>query len=197
MPSDPLLAIHFANSRYAVRGRPQEGIGTPDDLFAWLREHLTALGSPSGTCGPFGSLSGTNGPYVPSTGDAAAAVVLRDAIRAVFGACVEGQQVPAPALGVINSAAAAAPVWPVLGPSLEIEERTDSEPLFAALGAIARAAMELLSGPLRADLRACRAPGCVKFFHKDHPRREWCCEHCGNRARVARHYRRKVSPGSS
>ena len=45
----------------------------------------------------------------------------------------------------------------------------------------------------RADspqLRACHAPGCVLYFLKDHPRREWCSTACGNRARAARHYRR-------
>jgi hypothetical protein len=39
-------------------------------------------------------------------------------------------------------------------------------------------------------LRACQAPGCVLYFVKDHPRREWCSTACGNRARAARHYRR-------
>ena len=40
------------------------------------------------------------------------------------------------------------------------------------------------------QLRACLAPGCVLYFVKDHPRREWCGPACGNRARAARHYRR-------
>jgi hypothetical protein len=39
-------------------------------------------------------------------------------------------------------------------------------------------------------LRACGAPGCVLMFLKDHPRREWCSNACGNRARQARHYDR-------
>ena len=34
------------------------------------------------------------------------------------------------------------------------------------------------------------APGCVLYFIKDHPRREWCSTACGNRARAARHYAR-------
>jgi predicted RNA-binding Zn ribbon-like protein len=37
-------------------------------------------------------------------------------------------------------------------------------------------------------LRACHAPGCVLYFVKSHPRREWCSVACGNRARAARHY---------
>src|SRR2546429_545268 len=45
----------------------------------------------------------------------------------------------------------------------------------------------------QADLKAFRATlalGCVLYFVKDHPRREWCSAACGNRARAARHYSR-------
>jgi predicted RNA-binding Zn ribbon-like protein len=43
----------------------------------------------------------------------------------------------------------------------------------------------------REALRACHALGCVLLFLKDHPRREWWCNACGNRARQARHYARR------
>ncbi|WP_225993278.1 CGNR zinc finger domain-containing protein [Actinomadura rudentiformis] len=46
----------------------------------------------------------------------------------------------------------------------------------------------------RLQLRACLAPGCVLYFLKNHPRREWCTAACGNRARGARHYRRHRRP---
>ena len=50
-------------------------------------------------------------------------------------------------------------------------------------------------GPARdADLRTCGAPGCVLMFLKHHPRREWCSNACGNRARQARHYDRTRRP---
>ena len=42
----------------------------------------------------------------------------------------------------------------------------------------------------RGELRVCGAPGCVLMFARDHTRREWCSNACGNRARQARHYRR-------
>jgi predicted RNA-binding Zn ribbon-like protein len=50
--------------------------------------------------------------------------------------------------------------------------------------------IELLTGDERPRLRACNAPGCVLYFVKDHPRRQWCSNACGNRARAARHYQR-------
>jgi predicted RNA-binding Zn ribbon-like protein len=48
----------------------------------------------------------------------------------------------------------------------------------------------LLGGEDAARLRACYAPGCVLYFIKTHPRREWCSVACGNRVRAARHYQR-------
>jgi predicted RNA-binding Zn ribbon-like protein len=43
---------------------------------------------------------------------------------------------------------------------------------------------------------ACHAPGCVLYFLKTHPRREWCSVTCGNRVRAARHYER-IRAGTS
>jgi predicted RNA-binding Zn ribbon-like protein len=45
-------------------------------------------------------------------------------------------------------------------------------------------------------LQACLAPGCILYFARTHPRREWCSVECGNRARAARHYQ-KVRTGRS
>ena len=68
--------------------------------------------------------------------------------------------------------------------------RTAHDPALAAVAAIAEEAVALFAGPDRLLLRACRAPGCVLYFVRNHPRREWCSDGCGNRARVARHYHR-------
>jgi predicted RNA-binding Zn ribbon-like protein len=59
-----------------------------------------------------------------------------------------------------------------------------------ALAELARDSIDLLTGPSATKLRACHAPGCVLYFVRSNPRREWCSETCGNRARAARHYRR-------
>ncbi|WP_258312163.1 CGNR zinc finger domain-containing protein, partial [Streptomyces sp. ZEA17I] len=58
------------------------------------------------------------------------------------------------------------------------------------IAALARDAVDFLSGPERVQLRACHAPRCVRYFLKSHGRQEWCKPSCGNRARVARHYER-------
>lgn len=113
-------------------------------------------------------------PARPSAGDLAAAVI------------------------VVNRACARAPSWSELhwpdpddkdaGPERAV--RTAHAPALAAVAAIAEEAVALFAGPDRALLRACRAPGCVLYFIRNHPRREWCSDGCGNRARVARHYQR-------
>ena len=122
-------------------------------------------------------------------------VALRDAVRAALHAAVDGTAHDAASLDAINRASARAPTSP------RAAWRAGADPVAATdyhgasradvvVAAIAADAIELLTGPRRADLRACGAPGCVLLFLKDHPRREWCSNACGNRARQARHYRR-------
>ncbi|GAB3826311.1 CGNR zinc finger domain-containing protein [Dactylosporangium cerinum] len=82
---------------------------------------------------------------------------------------------------------------PVGGPRRVV--RTAHAPALAAVAAIAEEAVALFAGPDRLLLRACHAPGCVLYFVRNHPRREWCSDGCGNRARVARHYQRHHGSG--
>lgn len=65
-----------------------------------------------------------------------------------------------------------------------------TSPARSALAELGHEAVELLAGPKPVNLRACNAPGCVLYFVKTHPRREWCSQACGNRVRAARHYKR-------
>ncbi|MET7418686.1 CGNR zinc finger domain-containing protein [Dactylosporangium sp. NPDC005555] len=102
------------------------------------------------------------------------------------------------AVAVVNRACARAPSWSELhwpDPGDSDDEpraatRTAHSPALAAIAAIAEEAVALFAGPDRLLLRACHAPGCVLYFIRNHPRRAWCSDGCGNRARVARHYRR-------
>lgn len=73
---------------------------------------------------------------------------------------------------------------------LTLADDTAVSPTAAALAKVATDAAHLLAGPDAPQLRACHAPGCVLYFIKTHPRREWCSDGCGNRVRAARHYQR-------
>ncbi len=124
---------------------------------------------------------------------------LRDALRRLAAEVVADDRTAAAvpmgvpeAVGVLNRACASAPSWSEVawssGPT-RVARSAHDEPA-AELSRIAEDAVDLFTGPRRADLRACHGPGCVLYFLRDHPRREWCSAGCGNRARVARHYQR-------
>lgn len=177
----------FANTVVAARGRVRDSIETPDLLAAWLTSNAAlreqgsaqaptervALGIPAGQVATFRAV--------------------RDAIRSLFRASIDGAPPGAADLDRLNRAASAAPSWPELTSTFGIVERTRDDAVTAALSGIARDAIAILGGPARSALRACQAPGCVQFFVKDHPRREWCGPACGHRARSARHYHRRRS----
>jgi predicted RNA-binding Zn ribbon-like protein len=175
------MAIEFANTHYAVRGEFREGIGTPAHLAAWLRDHSLVPG-------PDLSVGAT---------EVTTFWALRVAIRSLCQACVDALPGDDQHVEVLNAAAATAPRWPQLhytGGAYAVSEHTRQVGADAALAAIARDAIAILGGPLRTDIRACQGPGCVLFFVKDHPRRQWCSAGCGNRARAARHYQRHRTP---
>jgi predicted RNA-binding Zn ribbon-like protein len=127
---------------------------------------------------------------------------LRDAARCLAARRTSDARttVPTPlsvtaAVNVLNDLLGAAPTWPVLAwpeyaarPS--IETHWTAAPGRSFLAHVARATIALIDEQADSELRACYAPGCVLYFTKNHPRREWCSPGCGNRARQARHYER-------
>ena len=169
------MALEFANTSYARRGEPQEGIGNARHLAAWLAEHADQLT--------------TKPPARLTESDTARFRALRDAIRALGAAVVDGEPTPAGAVEEINQAAAAAPHWPQLN-GFTATTHTAASPADSVRAEIASDAIRVFSGPGRELLRRCHGPGCILYFVKDHPRREWCSPACGTRARVARHYQR-------
>ncbi|MFZ2178424.1 MAG: CGNR zinc finger domain-containing protein [Rhodococcus sp. (in: high G+C Gram-positive bacteria)] len=167
------LPIELINTTYAVRGRPQEGLCTPEQLATWLRDVKFETDDVTDS-------------------DLAAARELRDATRAIASATVHGEVPDQEAVATLNRYAESPPRWRELRtePEFHSVSCTSGTPVAAALAAIAADAVDLFGGPLRHKLRACGGPGCVLYFIKDRPRREWCSHGCGNRGRAARHYAR-------
>lgn len=125
------------------------------------------------------------------------AVHLRDSVRRLAAQVTDDQR-PAAASAVASVDDAAHTVNAVAGERalpqlqfndghLELATARAGSPVIAGLAEVAHAAQQLL-GANGSHLRACHAPGCVLYFVKTHPRREWCSVACGNRARAARHY---------
>lgn len=122
---------------------------------------------------------------------------LRDSARRL-AALVTGDDRPAAAspldaeaaVKAVNDAAGGlpAPRLSLAGGGLRLATGTAASRVTAGLARVAAETQLLLAGD-DVMLRACHAPGCVLYFVKTHPRREWCSVACGNRARAARHYK--------
>jgi predicted RNA-binding Zn ribbon-like protein len=67
-----------------------------------------------------------------------------------------------------------------------------ADPVRLLTGAVARSAIDFLTGPDLVRLRACPAARCVRYFLQADPRQTWCSPACGNRERVNRHYRKRT-----
>jgi predicted RNA-binding Zn ribbon-like protein len=181
-PDEP-LPVRLMNTIWADADGPHDDLAATADVNRWL----DAVGL---------DRAGARA----TEADLAAARALRDALRVVAAhataddrpaATDPGADVAA-ALDRVNSIAAGLPAPRLALRDGRLERATpdDPSPVATALAQIADQAISLLGGEDAARLRACRAPGCVRYFTKTHPRREWCSVACGNRVRAARHYRR-------
>jgi predicted RNA-binding Zn ribbon-like protein len=197
MTAPPLgepLAVELMNTIWADRDGVHDALDTPAGLSGWL----SAVGSPEaradlGVLALPQTLSGSV--LTDFTG-------LRDALRVLAAASTQDTRPGAShasrdleqAVATVNRSCAAAPSWsqlswPGAGPPRRASV-TASGAAESVLSRIAELAAELFGSGQAAKLRACHGPGCVLYFLRDHPRREWCSAGCGNRARVARHYAR-------
>jgi predicted RNA-binding Zn ribbon-like protein len=161
-----------------------DSLETHTQLLSWLAE-----------CGPEGVIVKD-----ADDDDLRHARRLRDAVRRLAALAIGDPRPLAAspladvdaAVAVVNEFAAKRPADALAlhdGRLVSISTSRESEAM-TALADIADEARGLLAGPEAAKLRACLAPGCVRYFIKSHPRREWCADACGNRVRAARHYDR-------
>lgn len=119
---------------------------------------------------------------------------LREAIYRV--AKLAGQGEPARAdMRELNRWAARPPLAPVLSVRREVAWTAD-EPAAAALGTLARDAIDLVSGPFAGRVRECARDDCALLFvDMSRPgRRRWCSMGgCGNKTKTAAYRRRRSS----
>jgi predicted RNA-binding Zn ribbon-like protein len=192
-PAFPLLgeplALDLVNTVAAVGpgGAVVDLIATPDGLRAWLGAQAERLGSDRDTTDALLR-------ELPSV------LALREALRLLFRAVMRGGSADPEALARVNAMSAAAPLyqmleWPAGSPPRALTRHRAEGPAAVPLAVIARSGIDLLASEQRQLLRACEGPGCVLLFLATNPRRHWCSPAiCGNRVRVARHYRRRHAP---
>ncbi|THA70001.1 zf-CGNR multi-domain protein [Streptomyces sp. A0958] len=193
---DRWLALELASTiRHDGEGGVADDLATVQGTTDWIRkqEHLLAGQVRTGALAADEDLR-------------LGIIELRQAVRALFARLVS----PAPpspadahrlmtadqAMDRLNTAAAREPVapqldWPAGGVPAARLLSAEEDPYVRLVAALARAAIDFLSGPQSTQLRSCTAPRCVRYFVKSHGRQEWCKPSCGNRARAARHYRRR------
>lgn len=168
------LAIDLANTMLFVEAEETwDLLGSPEQIDLWLQRERERLGSTAAL---------RRRPE--------ALIQLRDAIHEAFTAQARRAPLPGGAVSRLNRAAAAACTYSQLDSHGRHVQRTRARASAErALARIAESAIGLLGGPQRDRLQICPAPNCGMFFLAG-PRERWCCSACGNRARVARHYRR-------
>jgi predicted RNA-binding Zn ribbon-like protein len=180
LPDEP-VPVRLMNTIWADASGVHDHLQSPADADAWL----DAVGIDRlGARATVEELARTR-----ALRDAArrlAAYVTGDSRKAASSATASVHD----ALAAVNVAACELPA-----PQLELRDgrlaataQARVSPIMAGIAQVADATIELLSGSTADSLRACHAPGCVLYFVKTHPRREWCSVACGNRARAARHY---------
>jgi predicted RNA-binding Zn ribbon-like protein len=183
LPDEP-VPVRLMNTIWADRFGVHDALTTPGNLRAWLT-----------------AVHPDEDEQVPDGGDVERFRALRDALRRLAALLTDDTRATAAsatagidqAVADVNHAVTQAPTWPQLAyrhGELHVATAARATAPRRALSSVAHQAINLLTGEDRINLRACYAPGCVLYFVKNHPRREWCSTACGNRARAARHYRR-------
>ena len=202
MPTDaPLLGepapVELMNTQWADRDGGHDALAA-DGALGWLAAVAPRIGGLDPA-----SLDGLSPAVATEVGRTLRA--LRDALRRLAAEVTGDDRAAAQspvrdvrvAIDRVNAIAAAAPRWATLERAgdgrLARSPASAHPPALAACSAIAEQAVELFTDQTRDQLRACPGPGCVLYFVRQHPRREWCSAGCGNRARVARHYRRHAT----
>ena len=184
------LSLDFVNTAIVLEGRSTDLLGSFADLVDWLGEG--------------GALKeGDRRTLVRRLGGAGAgagalldeAREFRTALRSLFDAVVAGASPPRGSLAAINGRLRRREVPEVRyeGGSFIRSVRRAPIDERSLLLPVAEAAADLLTARDLSLLRRCENPACVLYFYdttKNHARR-WCSmAFCGNRHKVAAHYRR-------
>jgi predicted RNA-binding Zn ribbon-like protein len=189
------LALDFLNTAPRQEGDRPDLISAPDRVVAWLSRAGLAFpedGRRLAESPPLGRVLTTE------------ARALREALGEAVDAFARGTVLPEPALFALNRVLDARRVCvraEPTGVTAALRETAELRFPLGLLTPVAVAAVELLAAGDRMRLRQCAAAGCGLWFYdaSRNGRRRWCSmARCGNRAKVAAHYRRQrtSSPGA-
>ena len=180
------MPVRLMNTIWADAAGVRDDLATSAALHAWLAtvDHRYAADAPG----------------EPRPDELAEAKLLRDSLRRLAAFCTDDPRPAAQspvdsvddALAAVNRTVTHLPDAQIVmrDGRLHRDRPAPTSPTRVALAELAHDSIDMLTGPAATKLCACQAPGCVLYFVRSHPRRVWCSETCGNRARAARHYRR-------
>ncbi|GGQ18042.1 putative RNA-binding Zn ribbon-like protein [Actinomadura coerulea] len=179
----PLIGEPPALDLVNTRPAGADLLSTPDDLRAWLRLQADRFDE---------ARAFAAADAAPGSLDAVRHV--REHTARALDRVRRGGPPSADDLEALGRAQLAAPAVTELtwnGRSLLAARRRAGPPGLRPAAWLAEAAADLLADPAVTTVRECEADDCVMLFLPAHPRRRWCsAARCGNRVRVARHYRR-------
>lgn len=173
------LAVDLANTVVTTAHAPMDLLGDSD------------------ACARFWSLQRERLPDGWEVPTLSATRELRDAIRRILDAIQVRGPIDPRDVDLVNRSSAGAPTsfeaTMLEGEVARVERWHAESPTALPLAVAARSAIEILADSGSVDrLRRCANPACSMLFLNGDSRRRWCTANvCGNRVRVARHYRRQ------
>lgn len=172
------LAFDFVNTEIIARRKPVDLLDTPDDLVAWWDAVLERYPA--------------NSPIHLQTAQAAfgKAKALRGALRRIFTAVVEHEELSPGDLDILNDVLSTGHTRLVVTPEQRFSIRQTGDEEHLMLLAIAHSAAWLLTECEHERLHKCKNGHCVLMFldTTKNGNRVWCSIDCMNRARSAEHY---------
>ena len=188
------LCLDFINTQMILRGQRTDLLAEWTDLIAWLiLAKLLSVGEGKAAAA---RLSQVEGERLLSEARA-----FRTVLREMTKGIVTDKPVPRSTVEAINALLSQRPGYPqLIRTSGRFERRFQSETSGAVqlLVPLAEAASELLCVGDLSLVKKCRNDACILYFYdttKNHAR-QWCSMGlCGNRIKVAAHYRRKKKGG--
>ena len=185
--------LDFINTSFVVNGDPVEVLTTFSDLVMWLVE-AELLSEEEGKKIERRWSKQEEGPETFEQ-----ARTFRATLREMVERITDGRPVPQAAMEAINGLLRYRIGYPQVtrrNGKFEQGYLADSQEANQVLGLLGEAAMNLLCTCEHSLIKKCQNPLCVLFFYdttKNHTR-HWCSMTlCGNRSKVAAHYRRHRS----
>jgi predicted RNA-binding Zn ribbon-like protein len=182
--------LDFINTRIVLNGQPVDLLETFSDLVTWLVQG----GLLNREEAKQGERKWGGKPESMRTHDQARE--FRASLREMVERIAAGKSVPSAAIETINRMLRYCVGYPQLtghSGKFEREFQTESQESNRLLGLLAESASDLLCTCDLSLIKKCQNPPCVLFFYdttKNHAR-HWCSMSvCGNRTKVAAHYRR-------